>query len=176
MQVNPYIEPLLENAIELLNDPPESPLELERRWTAHGMPAQKPATEDDLTLLARYLKHWGRAVDAGTDRERVEHLNRMLRTYTAPPSITDHDGSGWHLHFRDPEAGFGSTLAGATSAAAAQYLTARGMHRLGRCRAPGCRRAFVDLSRPGTQRYCCHACANRDAVRRHRGRASPARG
>ncbi len=171
MRVNPYIEPLLLNAVELLNEPPRSPAEHGRRWRAHGMPAQRAATEEDLIVLARYLAHWRRAIDAGTEGERVAQLNRMLRAYTAAPSITDHDGSGWHLHFRDPEAGFGSTLAGATSAAAAQYLTARGMHRLGRCRLADCGRAFVDLSRPGTQRYCSHGCANRDAVRRHRSRS-----
>lgn len=170
MRVNPYIEPLLQNAIDLLNEPPAGPAELERRWAAYGMPAQQPATDDDLAVLARYLAHWRRAVDAETAQERVAHLNRMLQAYTAPPSITDHDGSGWHLHFRDPEAGFGLTLAGATSAAAAQFLTARGMHRLGRCRLAECERAFIDLSRPGTRRYCSHACANRDAVRRHRSR------
>ncbi len=90
--------------------------------------------------------------------------------FTASPSITDHDGSGWHLHYRDPDAGFAATLAGATTAAAAQYLTDRGMHRIRRCAAMQCTRAFVDFSRPGSQRYCCHRCANRDAVRRHRMR------
>lgn len=173
MRVNPYIEPLLQNTIELLNDPPNYPGELEQRWSAHGMPAQKPATTDDLAILTRYLAHWRRVIDADTDQERVAHLNRMLHAYTAAPAITDHDGSGWHLHFRDPDAGFGLTLAGATSAAAAQFLTARGMHRLGRCRLTECGRAFVDLSRPSTQRYCSHTCANRDAVRRHRSRADP---
>ncbi|MGA5539556.1 CGNR zinc finger domain-containing protein [Mycolicibacterium nivoides] len=38
------------------------------------------------------------------------------------------------------------------------------MHRIHRCAAEDCAHAFVDFSRPGTQRYC----ANRDAVRRHR--------
>ncbi|WP_220093477.1 CGNR zinc finger domain-containing protein [Flexivirga caeni] len=110
-------------------------------------------------------------MSAADPTSRVESLNRMLACYTAPPSITDHDGSGWHLHFRDPEVGFGPTLAGATTAAAAQYLCDRGMHRVGRCAGADCRHAFVDFSRPGRQRYCTHACANRDAVRRYRARA-----
>lgn len=122
-------------------------------------------------MVTEYLVAWRQVVDAEDEGERVEHLNQMLDAYAAAPSITDHDGSGWHLHFRDPEEGFGGTLAGSTTAAAAQFLTARGMHRLGRCRLDGCERAFVDLSRPGTQRYCSHACANRDAVRRHRRRS-----
>jgi predicted RNA-binding Zn ribbon-like protein len=31
---------------------------------------------------------------------------------------------------------------------------------------------YADLSRTGRQRYCSPTCANRDAVRRHRARAS----
>ncbi|WP_161793727.1 CGNR zinc finger domain-containing protein [Agreia bicolorata] len=36
---------------------------------------------------------------------------------------------------------------------------------------PACERIFVDISRPGTQRFCSTECANRAAVRRHRDRA-----
>lgn len=161
------------NVIELLNEPARTTDELERRWTSHGMPAQQAVTGQDLVLVTDYLAAWRQVVDTEHQRERVQHLNQMLDTYTAAPSITDHDGSGWHLHFRDPKAGFGATIAGATTAAAAQFLTDRGMHRLGRCRLDGCDHAFVDLSRPGTQRYCSHICANRDAVRRHRTRTRP---
>ncbi|MGV9673900.1 CGNR zinc finger domain-containing protein [Nocardia sp. NPDC003482] len=168
MRVNPYIEPLLRNAIDLLNRPVSTPAELEVRWTAHGLPAQHPTTAADLREVDHFLDGLRRAVDATTETERVDILNAMLTRFTVGPSITDHDGSGWHLHYRDPDAGFGATLAGATSAAAAQYLTDRGMHRLHRCAAEDCANAFVDFSRPGTQRYCTHPCANRDAVRRHR--------
>lgn len=170
MRVNPYIEPLLLNAVELVNEPPRTPGELQSRWNAYGMPVQKRAGVSDLELVERYLEHWRLAIDATTEYERVGELNEMLDLYTAAPSITDHDGSGWHLHFRDPDCGFGETLAGSTSAAAAQFLTARGMRRLGRCALLGCGRAFVDMSRPGTQKYCCNACNNRDAVRRHRAK------
>jgi len=125
----------------------------------------------DLVVVSRFLAQWERLVDAAIEPARVELLNAMLRRYTAPPSITDHDGSGWHLHYRDPAADFGDTLAGATTASAAQFLCAHGMHRLGRCELPDCGKAFTDFSRPGRQRYCGPACANRGAVRRHRSRA-----
>ena len=171
MQVNPYIEPLLRNATELVNERPASPGELERCWLRWGLiPSPTPVRRPDLQFVSRFLTQWEQLIDASTESARVELLNAMLRRYTAPPSITDHDGSGWHLHFRDPEASFGETLAGATTAAAAQFLCARGMRRLGRCELPDCDRAFVDFSRPGRQRYCDAACANRGAVRRHRDR------
>jgi predicted RNA-binding Zn ribbon-like protein len=168
MRVNPYVEPLLRNATALLNQPAATPKELEDRWTSLGMPVQRRATDDDLRNVQVFLQGWARAIDAETTSDRVRVLNELLERFTVSPSITDHDGSGWHLHYRDPNAGFGATLAGATSAAAAQYLTDRGMQRIRRCASHDCTNAFVDFSRPGTQRYCTHLCANRDAVRRHR--------
>lgn len=171
MRVNPYNEPLLRNITDLLNQPPVSPEDLKDRWCAGGMPLPGRPTHADLEFVLEYLRDWAVVVSAADPATRVEALNRMLTTYTAPPSITDHDGTGWHLHFRDPAVGFGPTLAGATTAAAAQYLCDRGMGRVGRCACAGCGRAFVDFSRPGQQRYCTHACANRDAVRRHRSRS-----
>lgn len=168
MRVNPYIEPLLSNATELLNRPPSDAAELESRWAAYGMPVDPHPTSADMTTVRDFLGRWAAVIDAPDAAGRVELVNRLLRQFTAHPSITDHDGSGWHLHYRDPDASFGLTLAGATSAAAAQFLCERGMHRLGRCADAGCGRAFVDRSRPGRQRYCSPNCANRDAVRRHR--------
>ncbi|MCM6774746.1 CGNR zinc finger domain-containing protein [Nocardia sp. CDC159] len=44
------------------------------------------------------------------------------------------------------------------------------MHRLGRRALTDCGRASIDTTRGGRQRYCTRACANRDAVRRHRAR------
>lgn len=132
------------------------------------MPAQRRATGADLRDVQASLHEWARVVDATTEINRVDALNEMLARFTVSPSITNHDGSGWHLHYRDPHAGFAATLAGVTSAAAAEYLTERGMHRIHRCAAEDCAHAFVDFSRPGTQRYCTYHCANRDAVRRHR--------
>lgn len=173
MRVNPYIEPLLRNITDLLNRPPTSPEDLEARWLAGGMPLPGEPGSSDLAFVRRYLADWESVVSAADLPARVESLNRMLAGYTAAPSITDHDGSGWHLHFRDPKVGFGPTLAGATTAAAAQYLCDKGMQRVGRCASADCGRAFVDFSRPGRQRYCTHACANRDAVRRYRARSRP---
>jgi predicted RNA-binding Zn ribbon-like protein len=172
VRVNPYIEPLLQNVTDLLNRPASTPADLEDRWTSRGMPAQRHATTDDLRRVRQFLLGWEDVVDAGTEHDRVRVLNDLLDRFTASPSITDHDGSGWHLHYRDPDAGFAATLAGATTAAAAQYLTDRGMHRIRRCARTDCANALVDFSRPGTQRYCSHSCANRDAVRRHRAASS----
>jgi predicted RNA-binding Zn ribbon-like protein len=168
VHVNHYIQPLLQNATDLLNRPVATPAELQERWTSREMPAGRRATASDLRQVRKFLREWEKAVDAPTDDARVRVLNHLLARFTTTPSVTNHDGSGWHLHYRDPDAGFAATLAAATSAATAQYLTDRGMHRLRRCALLDCANALVDFSRPGTQKYCTHICANRDAVRRHR--------
>ncbi|OBI74487.1 hypothetical protein A5664_27435 [Mycolicibacterium fortuitum] len=168
MYVNHYIEPLLRNVTDLLNRPPTTPSDLERRWSAHDMPMHCRAMRKDLEQVCEFLELWTAVVDAGTETKRVLVLNELLTRFATSPSITNHDGSGWHLHYRDADAGFAATLAGATSAAAAHFLTERGMQRIRRCALDECTMAFVDFSRPGSQKYCTHRCANRDAVRRHR--------
>jgi predicted RNA-binding Zn ribbon-like protein len=173
--VNPYTSPLLRNVTDLLNRPPESPSELEERWQSQGMPVPCPAGEDDLRRVRVFLRAWRPLVDADTDDERADVLNGLLRRFTERPSVSNHERTGWHLHYRDIDAGFAAMLAGATTAAAAHYLTERGMHRTRRCAREGCGNAFVDFTRPGTQKYCRHDCANRDAVRRHRARRTPVR-
>ncbi len=175
MRVNPYTEPLLQNVTDLLNRPATTPTELQERWTARAMPTEHDATAEDLRQVREFLREWETLVAAPTDEDRVRVLNELLTRHTTNPSITNHDGSGWHLHYRAPDAGFAATLAGATSAAAAHYLADRGMHRIRRCARTDCANAFVDFTRPGTQKYCSHGCANRDAVRRHRA-ASGRRG
>jgi predicted RNA-binding Zn ribbon-like protein len=112
-------------------------------------------------------------VDAPTAAERAERLNALLAAATAHPRLTDHDGS-WHLHFRDDDRPPSAIVAAILSAGTALHLVGRGMGRLGRCAADGCGRIYADTSRGGKQRYCSPACANRDAVRRHRARAAVA--
>ncbi|MFF1485218.1 CGNR zinc finger domain-containing protein [Streptomyces sp. NPDC058319] len=168
MHVNPYGRPLLDNVIDLLNRPPTGIEDIAARWVAVGMPLENEAREGDAALVRDYLRGWRRLVDAEDEPARVAVLNALLTRYAGPPTVTDHDGSGWHLHYRPDGAGLGAVLAASTTVAAAQHLTAHGMRRLGRCALPECGDAYVDHSRPGRQRYCSHACANRDAVRRHR--------
>ncbi|MCP2342165.1 CGNR zinc finger domain-containing protein [Actinomadura rupiterrae] len=168
MSVNPYGRTLLLAVVDLLNRPPATPAELADRWTGTGMPLESVPGPDDLTTVHGYLEDWTRLVGAATEADRVVLLNEMLARYATPPTVTDHDGSGWHIHYRRNDAGFAAILTAATTVAAAQHLTSTGMHRLGFCALPECDNAFVDFSRPGRQRYCSHPCSNRDAVRRHR--------
>lgn len=116
------------------------------------------------------IEAWLRVVDAPDDASRAALLNEQIAAVAAYPQLVDHDGEGWHLHYRDER-----ELAKVIGVGTALHLTTRGMHRLGRCAAgetPGdpCANVVVDITRNGRQRYCSVRCANRAAVRRHRAR------
>jgi len=173
VHLNPYGREAVTLAADLANEPPATPADLERRCVAAGLVLGGPVTEGDFGATRAYVDRWTAVVDAPTAAERAERLNALLAAATAHPRLTDHDGS-WHLHFRDDDRPPSAIVAAILSAGTALHLVGRGMGRLGRCAADGCGRIYADTSRGGKQRYCSPACANRDAVRRHRARAAVA--
>jgi len=99
-------------------------------------------------------------------------LNAQMARVAAYPRLTDHDGEGWHLHYRDGDEALPRVLSAVISVGTSLHLVTRGMSRLGRCAAEPCRNVVVDVTRNGRQRYCSVRCANRAAVRRHRARGA----
>ncbi|WP_435769757.1 CGNR zinc finger domain-containing protein [Nocardioides sp. SYSU DS0651] len=172
MQLNPYGEYAVVLAADLANRRPESAEELLDRCAGAGVTFEAGTGAPDLTEVLTYLDAWCEVVDATTDADRAALLNRLLAEATAHPRLTNHVGDGWHLHYREEDIGYAHKLRALLSAGTALHLVGRGMHRLGRCAAADCANAYADVSRNGRQRYCSPACGNRDAVRRHRARAS----
>ncbi|GAA4607156.1 putative RNA-binding Zn ribbon-like protein [Actinoplanes octamycinicus] len=172
MHINPYGEDPVRLALDLINDPPGSASELGRRCAAAGLVIDVPPGAADLAETNRFLAAWLGVVDAPDETARAERLNALLAQAAAYPRLTNHAADGWHLHYRDPDRPLAAALRALISVGTALHLSGRGMHRLGRCAAAGCERPFADLSRTGRQRYCSPACANRDAVRRHRNRTA----
>ena len=170
MRVNPYSQILLDLTIGLLRNPPGASGDLEARWIAAGMPIEDPPGQNDGELIDRYLADWRKLIGVSEESDRARLINAMLLRYASVPSMTNHDGSGWHLHYRPERASLAEALAAATTVALAEHLAAHGIHRLGRCALSECGEPYIDHSRPGKQRYCTQLCANRDAVRRHRNR------
>lgn len=169
MHINPYgREPVLLGA-DLVNDPPGSVDELERRCLDAGITREWVVRPEDLVAARDFLDRWTAVVDAEPGRERARLLNALLAEGTGPPRLTDHDGH-WHVHYRDERLGLAGVLHALIATGTAMHLAGRGMDRLGRCAAPGCDRVFADVSRNGRRRYCSARCGNTDAVRRHRGR------
>ena len=168
MHLNPYGRDAVTLAADLVNDPPATTADLELRCVAAGLVL---GGAPDLAAVSAFLCRWTAVVDAPTAADRAERLNGLLTAATAHPRLTDHDGT-WHLHFRDDDRPPSAIVAAIVAAGTALHLVGRGMSRLGRCAADGCDRIYADTSRGGKQRYCAPACANRDAVRRHRARTT----
>jgi len=172
MHFNPYGEDPIRLAVELVNEPVDGPTELAERCEEAGLILQRTPTAEDLAAIERFLRSWRAVVAAPTDTVRADLLNRLLSEYAAPPRLTDHAGTGWHLHFRADDLPVHLQVAALISVGTALHLTGRGMDRLGECEAQGCDRVYADISRNGRQRFCSPACSNRAAVRRHRVRAA----
>ncbi|HET8992994.1 MULTISPECIES: CGNR zinc finger domain-containing protein [unclassified Rhodococcus (in: high G+C Gram-positive bacteria)] len=175
MHLNPYGEYAVVLAASLANDWPATRAEIEARTRDVGMTMEFAEGPDDHALTREVIDEWLTVVDASDPQERARLLNAQMATASAYPRLTDHDGEGWHLHYRAEEKSLPDVLRSIISVGTALHLTTRGMHRLGRCAAgqvPGdpCSAVVVDITRNGRQRYCSVRCANRDAVRRHRAR------
>ncbi|MFG6490896.1 CGNR zinc finger domain-containing protein [Microbacterium sp. P03] len=175
MHLNPYGEYAVLLAASLANDWPVDRAGIERRARDFGMTMAFQPDGRDHERTRRVVDRWLAVVDAGDGRTKAALLNDLMAEVGAYPRMTDHDGEGWHLHYRDEGRALPDVLLAVFSVGTALHLTTRGMSRLARCEAgaaPGdtCRDVFVDVTRNGRQRYCSVRCANRAAVRRHRAR------
>ncbi|GAB2570541.1 CGNR zinc finger domain-containing protein [Leucobacter ruminantium] len=178
MHLNPYGEYAILLAASLANDWPRDREGIIARTREFGMTVAFPEQPHDHARVRGVIDEWLTVVDARDPHERARLLNAQMAAATAYPRLTDHDGEGWHLHYRDDGAvSLPHVLSAVISVGTALHLTTRGMHRLGRCEAgatPGdpCSAVIVDVTRNGRQRYCSVRCANRAAVRRHRARGA----
>ncbi|MFH8290489.1 CGNR zinc finger domain-containing protein [Streptomyces sp. NPDC018059] len=104
-------------------------------------------------------------------------INELIAAAGTTPRLTDHDGYDWHIHYYAPGASIADHLAADCGMALAFFVVAGEQERLRRCEAPDCRRAFVDLSRNRSRRYCdSRTCGNRLHVAAYRARRKEAAG
>ncbi len=159
-------------AASLANNWPENRDEIEQRTREVGMTMPFPVRRNDHQETRQVIDDWLRIVDADSDHQRAELLNQQMSQASAYPRMVDHDGEGWHLHYRDDGQSMPQVLRSVIAVGTALHITTRGMHRLRRCEAEPCTLVVVDSTRNGRQRYCSVRCSNRAAVRRHRNRQS----
>ncbi|MGV2953220.1 CGNR zinc finger domain-containing protein [Glutamicibacter sp. AGC46] len=170
MQLNPYGEYAVLLAASLANDWPSDRDGIEQRTRQRGMTMPFPQLASDYAQTRAVVDDWLDIVDAPSDPERALLLNLQAARASAYPRLVDHDGEGWHLHYRDDGQSMPQVLRSVFCVGTALHLTTRGMHRLRRCEAAPCGHVVVDVTRNGRQRFCSVRCANRAAVRRHRER------
>ncbi len=170
MHLNPYGEYAVLLAASLANDWPSDREGIERRTVEKGMTMTFPAASDDHARVREVIDDWLAIVDESDPDARAVLLNAQLERSAAYPRLTNHDGEGWHLHYRDDVPSLPFVLRAIISLGTSLHLVTRGMDRLARCEASPCTRVVADVTRNGRQRFCSVRCANRAAVRRHRAR------
>ncbi|WP_431041275.1 CGNR zinc finger domain-containing protein [Streptomyces sp. P1-3] len=127
--------------------------------------------ERDLAAVHGVRDQFARVFAATDTKSTVDLLNRMVAAAGTTPRLTDHDGYDWHVHYFAPGASVADHLAADGGMALAFLVVAGERERLRRCEAPDCGRAFVDLSRNRSRRYCdSRTCGNRLHVAAYRAR------
>ncbi len=172
MHLNPYGEYAVLLAASLADDWPSDRAGIEERTLALGMTQTFPAAPGDHAAVRAVIDDWLAIVDEPDPDARAMLLNAQLAAAAAYPRLTNHDGEGWHLHYRDDVRSLPVVLRAIISLGTSLHLVTRGMNRLGRCQAAPCTHVVADVTRNGRQRFCSVRCANRAAVRRHRARAA----
>jgi predicted RNA-binding Zn ribbon-like protein len=135
----------------------------------------EPADLPALTDLAARLRPVFLAAEDGAVDEVAGLVNALLRDYRSAPQLSRHDGEPWHLHFSGDGLGPAGEWGAACATGLAVVVDGDATGRLGVCRAEGCDRVYVDVSRNASRRFCSEACLNRTKVAnfRARTRATP---
>ncbi|MGW6460148.1 CGNR zinc finger domain-containing protein [Streptomyces sp. NPDC055078] len=131
----------------------------------------------DLRAVQGVRARFAEIFAASESRVAAELLNDLVAAAGTTPQLTDHDGYDWHVHYFAPGASVADHLAADGGMALAFIVVAGEQERLRRCEAPDCGRAFVDLSRNRSRRYCdSRTCGNRLHVAAYRARRKEAAG
>ncbi|MEU7283160.1 CGNR zinc finger domain-containing protein [Streptomyces sp. NPDC045431] len=129
----------------------------------------------DLKAVQDVRKRFAEVFAAPDAHTAADLINQLVAAAGTTPQLTDHDGYDWHVHYFAPGASVADHLAADCGMALAFILVAGERERLRRCEAPDCGRAFVDLSRNRSRRYCdSRTCGNRLHVAAYRARRKEA--
>lgn len=132
-------------------------------------------SELDLTAVRKVRGRFAEVFAASDPRMAAGVINDLVAAAGTTPRLTDHDGYDWHMHYFAPGASIADHLAADCGMALAFFVVAGEQERLRRCEAPDCRRAFIDLSRNRSRRYCdSRTCGNRLHVAAYRARRKEA--
>jgi predicted RNA-binding Zn ribbon-like protein len=143
----------------------------------HDMSDVGMLSELDLAAVRKVRGRFAEVFAAAEARSAAKVINELVAAAGTTPQLTDHDGYDWHVHYFAPGASVADHLAADCGMALAFFVVAGEQERLRRCEAPDCRRAFVDLSRNRSRRYCdSRTCGNRLHVAAYRARRKEAAG
>lgn len=180
MRINHDIRQALDCVVDLLNTAPQSgggreglpDLQALQEFVGRNRVSDVGGLEDpDLAAVRGVRDRFAEVLGASGDRRAAALVNSMVAEAGTTPRLTDHDGYDWHVHYFAAGASLARHLAADCGMALAFLIVAGERDRLRRCAAPNCQRAFVDLSRNRSRRYCDgRLCGNRLHVAAYRAR------
>ena len=179
MLINHDTKCALDSVVDLINTGPEydgheglpDVLALQNFVERNDVSEVGPLCEPDLKAVREVRDRFAQVFAATTTPEAAALINTLVAEAGTTPQLTDHDGYDWHVHYFAPGASLADHLAADGGMALAFLLVGDERERLRRCDAPDCRRAFVDLSRNRSRRYCdSRTCGNRLHVAAYRAR------
>jgi predicted RNA-binding Zn ribbon-like protein len=179
VQINHDTRCALDDVVDLLNTAPDgdtpdgllSVEDLRADVARNEVSGVGELSEHDLATVRSARDRFGEIFAARDARTASELINGLVAEAGTTPQLTDHDGYDWHVHYFAPGASVADHLAADGGMALAFIVVAGEQERLRRCEAPDCRRAFIDLSRNRSRRYCdSRTCGNRLHVAAYRAR------
>lgn len=132
-----------------------------------------PDDAPGFVALAGDLQALFELLGAGDVDEVAERLNAMLVRHPSHPHLAKEDGE-WRLHHHPVDAALLPMWTAICAEALARMIGLGRAHRLGTCEAPGCGRAFVDVSKNASRSFCSVTCQNRVKSAAFRRRAAAA--
>lgn len=185
MPINHDTRCALDCVVDLLNTAPDcegreglADLDALRRFVARNRLSDVDRLgEADLAAVRRVRERFAEVFTTPGTRAAADLINTLVAEAGTTPRLTDHDSYDWHVHYFAPGASLAEHLAADGGMALAFLVVDGESERLRRCAAPDCRRAFVDLSRNRSRRYCdSRTCGNRLHVAAYRARRREAAG
>lgn len=179
MQINHDTQCALDDVVDLLNTAPDgaapdrlaSVADLRDFAERNALSDVGALTESDVADVRSLRERLALIFAAPDARTASQLVNSLVAEAGTTPQLTDHDGYDWHVHYFAPGASVAHHLAADGGMALAFIIVAGERDRLRRCEAPDCPRAFIDLSRNRSRRYCdSRTCGNRLHVAAYRAR------
>jgi CGNR zinc finger protein/putative stress-induced transcription regulator len=131
----------------------------------------RPGDAPGFTELARHLRRIVDDLGRGDVDAAAGRLNTFLADHPAHPHLAKEDGR-WRLHHHPADVALVPMWTSICMEALARLIGGGFPDRIGLCGAPACERAFADVSKNGSRRFCSASCQNRvkAAAFRHRTR------
>jgi predicted RNA-binding Zn ribbon-like protein len=138
---------------------------------AHGEREPITLTSADVAELRSATQALLPVFQAETTIAAAERLNDLFLAYAAPPRLTAHDNTGWHIHVdTDDDGPWARWLITSSAWALATLLSQHQTPPAGICSAPDCDHPYINAGNGTPRRYCSPRCATRVRVATHRTR------